>query len=699
MVAEKPSVAKELAAILSNGSCSSKTGESPYNRLFEYNGQLDGASVPTVMTSVAGHLMGLDFDKSYKKWEGCDPTSLLVEAPLVWSVQDSLVHVRRNLEKAVRGCTDLVLWLDCDREGEAIGFEVMHVCKSVQPRLRVRRARFSALIPRDIVHAVANLFEPDAKASDAVLARSECDLRLGAAFTRMQTLLLRDKFDGMPRMLSYGPCQFPTMWFVSQRAERISAFRPEDFWQIELSHRRTDEDGEEQLARFSWARYRLFDRLSCLVLYELCVARATAAVTSVAARPKSKMRPLPLATVELQMKASATLRISSDQTMKIAEELYQRGYLSYPRTETEKFKEGFDLHSMIRAQLADPRWGSYAQGLLDGGFVWPRPGSKDDNAHPPIHPVKCGADLSGDDAKLYEYVARRFLGCCSRDALGQETVVKVELAGELFTASGLMINERNYLDIFTYDRWTGRKIPYFYEGEHFEPHTLMMTSGTTTAPSPLTEAELIGLMERNGIGTDATIATHVKTILDREYVTKQQSSFHMTPVGSMLLKGYNDMPITNGKGVDIGKPELRAEMERTFDKVADGSMTKKEAIDHIIVGPAGMKYVFEAALKHQQVLLDTASALFSPVDTSRWARTRLGDGSSPACGTCDGPMGLFAESKPAAAGGGGGGGGGTNAFGDRSAPARSSLPRRALRCASCKVDGGHLLGESLITHH
>ena len=151
--------------------------------------------------------------------------------------------------------------------------------------------------------------------------------------------------------------------------------------------------------------------------------------------------------------------------MELAEALYQRGYLSYPRTETDKFKEGTDLHGLIRAQLPDGRWGQYAQGLLDGGFQWPRDGGHDDSAHPPIHPVKPGADLQGDEARLYEFVARRFLGCCSRDALGNETVVTVDLAGERFTASGLMILERNYLNVYTYDRWNAKAVPPFYEGE------------------------------------------------------------------------------------------------------------------------------------------------------------------------------------------------------------------------------------------
>ena len=100
-----------------------------------------------------------------------------------------------------------------------------------------------------------------------------------------------------------------------------------------------------------------------------------------------------------------------------------------------------------------------------------------------------------------------------------------------------------------------------------------MLQGRTTPPSPLTEPDLIGLMDENGIGTDATIAEHIKKIQERDYASKQQDFFYPTPVGRMLLGGYTRM------GFDLGRPELRAEMERDMGRVATGQITKAQAID------------------------------------------------------------------------------------------------------------------------
>ena len=126
-VAEKPSVAKELAGILSSGRASSRRGASQYNTVHEFDHQLDGGPCKMIITSVLGHLMEMEFEEQYRKWHGCD-IGALFDAPIKNYVRDQNEDVKKNLTACVRGCSDLILWLDCDREGEAIGFEVRGVC-------------------------------------------------------------------------------------------------------------------------------------------------------------------------------------------------------------------------------------------------------------------------------------------------------------------------------------------------------------------------------------------------------------------------------------------------------------------------------------------------------------------------------------------------------------------------------------------
>lgn len=313
-----------------------------------------------------------------------------------------------------------------------------------------------------------------------------------------------------------GSCQFPTLGFVVDRYFRVKNFVPEPFWSIKLMHNR---DGKK--INFSWARNRLFDRMSTVIVYERCLAAKTATVTKVQEKPTRKFKPLPLTTVELQKAATRMLRMTGQQAMTIAEGLYNKGFISYPRTETDRFDRGMNLRALVQKQTPSQAWGSFAQNLVDGAFQQPREGRNDDKAHPPIHPITYAAPdvLSFDERRLYEYVVRRFLACCSDDAKGMATDVELEYGEEYFNAHGVIVLERNYLDVFIYEKWNNTvELPKFTRGERFEPTEALMSEGKTSPPNYLTEADLIALMDANGIGTDATMAEHIQKIQDREYV-------------------------------------------------------------------------------------------------------------------------------------------------------------------------------------
>ena len=254
---------------------------------------------------------------------------------------------------------------------------------------------------------------------------------------------------------------------------------------------------------------------------------------------------------------SSRLKISSDRIMVIAEALYNKGIISYPRTETDCFDDNFQLKPLIEKQIEDSNWGNYAKQLLEGKFKFPRKGKNNDQAHPPIHPVRAAHNLEGEEFKVFDFITRRFLACCSEAAKGHSTAVKIEIAQERFNATGLTVIERNYLDIYTFDSWSSHTIPNFTMREKLMPTKLEMARGTTSRPTMLTEAELIGLMDQSGIGTDATIHEHIKKILDRDYANKEGMYFYPTTLGMSLVAGYEDMNF----GFSFSRPELRASVE------------------------------------------------------------------------------------------------------------------------------------------
>ncbi|XP_064601607.1 DNA topoisomerase 3-alpha-like [Liolophura sinensis] len=563
-VAEKNDAAKCLAEVLSRGSVRKREGFSRFNKIYEFEYVLMGQNVTMTMTSVSGHLLAHEFTGQYKKWYGCNPVSLF-DAQVIKYCPDNYKDIRRTLEREARGCQKLVIWTDGDREGENIGFEIIDVCKAVKEKIQVFRARFSEITPRSVEQACRNLQQPDRNVSDAVDVRSELDLRIGASFTRFQTLRLQKKFPELlaDQLISYGSCQFPTLGFVVERYKQIQAFVPEPFWKIKVLH-----CVEDTHVEFSWKRNRLFNELACLVLYEHCIENPLAKVVDVRSKTKSKWRPQPLDTVELEKLASRKLKINAKETMKIAEKLYTQGYISYPRTETNMFAKDIHLASLVQLQTNDPNWGAFAGRVLEHGPN-PRNGNKTDNAHPPIHPIKYAANLQGNEQRVYEFVVRHFLATCSQDAQGHETTVEIDVAEEKFSAQGLMIVARNYLDVYPYDRWNAKIIPVYNKGDSFQPNSIQINAGETSAPPLLTEADLIALMEKHGIGTDATHAEHIETIKSRMYVgVRPDGKFVPGQLGMGLVEGYDAM------GYEMSKPHLRAELEADLKRICDGHKDK-----------------------------------------------------------------------------------------------------------------------------
>ncbi|XP_054464313.1 LOW QUALITY PROTEIN: DNA topoisomerase 3-alpha [Anoplopoma fimbria] len=573
-VAEKNDAAKGISEIMSSGRSRRREGMSKFNKIYEFEYHLFGQDVTVTMTSVSGHLLGLEFKAQFQKWHSCNPV-LLFDAEVEKYCPDNMKQIKRTLEKEVRQCQALVIWTDCDREGENIGFEIIDVCKAVKPNLQVFRAKFSEITPNSIRRACETLMEPDANVSDAVDVRQELDLRIGASFTRFQTLRLQKIFPQAlaNQLISYGSCQFPTLGFVVERFKAIQAFIPETFYKIKVLH-----EVEEDTVEFSWKRNRLFNHTACLVLYQICMEDPIATVTSVTSKPKSKWRPLPLDTVEMEKLASRKLKISAKETMKIAEKLYTQGYISYPRTETNIFPATLALGPLVEQQTQSPVWGTFAQRVMDQpGGPNPRQGKKSDQAHPPIHPTKFSSTLQGNEGRLYEFIVRHFLACVSQDAAGQETVVDIDIAQENFSASGLMIIARNYLDVYPYDRWSAKVIPVYEQGSQFQPSAVEMVDGQTSPPQLLTEADLISLMEKHGIGTDATHADHIETIKSRMYVgLTADQRFLPGELGMGLVEGYNSM------GYEMSKPNLRAELEADLKLVSEGRKDKQSVLQNQI---------------------------------------------------------------------------------------------------------------------
>ena len=140
-------------------------------------------------TSVSGHLKTFSFPDSCKNWN-TTPLNKLYEVDLQKEIIPSNHNIFKNLKNLGSQCNKLILWLDCDREGEAIAFDVLESLQRINPDIEYFRAKFSAVTKQDVAQAMNSLAKPDENLMHAVSFRQEIDLRIGASYTRFQTINL-----------------------------------------------------------------------------------------------------------------------------------------------------------------------------------------------------------------------------------------------------------------------------------------------------------------------------------------------------------------------------------------------------------------------------------------------------------------------------------------------------------------------------
>ncbi|XP_042064078.1 DNA topoisomerase 3-beta isoform X2 [Salvia splendens] len=576
-----------------------------------------------------------DFHGRYQDWNATNPLDLF-DAPTVKAESTPKAHIVRHLNQEARGCGHLVLWLDCDREGENICFEVIESTGfQSKDGKKIYRARFSSVTEKDILNAMSNLVEPNKNEALAVDARQEIDLKVGVAFTRFQTSYFNGKYGNLDsRVISYGPCQTPTLGFCVQRHLDISTFKPEKFWAL---HPYILHQGYE--LKLQWERHRLFDSDTAHMFQNIVKEDGRLKVIRISEKQESKSRPSGLNTVKLLKIASSAMGLGPQLAMQLAERLYTQGYISYPRTESTAYPSSFDYKGTLGALARNPEFGNYVQLLLSDGYHKPRSGT-DVGDHPPITPM-CSAteDMLGHDSwKLYQYICQHFLGTLSPECKYIKRTVEFESGGESFHCVGQHVTTKGFTSIMPWLAVSEKNIPQFTEGKKIDIARIEVEEGSTQPPDYLTESEVISLMEKNGIGTDASIPVHINNICERNYV-QVQAGRRLVPtvLGISLIRGYQCID------PDLCLPDIRSFIEHQIGLVAKGQADHSLVVQHVIEQFRRKFTYFVKQIEDMDALFE---AEFSPLSDTGRVLSKCGKclrymkliASQPSrlyCGTCE----------------------------------------------------------------
>ncbi len=569
LVAEKPSVARSFAALLHASSAARRLGGAQYY-LTEFSGRR------WAIIGLRGHLYTMDFPEQYNKWRSIDPKQLFYIKPIT-KVEKGCFILYKLLREFGRYAEEVYLALDGDSEGESIAFEVLNTVKQVNPYAEFKRLWFSDTLPETLKRTLQNPRQPNPLLADKCFARMEIDLTIGAAFTRFLTLAVEHRAPrAIPfgKFLSYGPCQTPVLYLVVQQALKREQFKPEKFYRVVAVLRING-----QIYEAEHVEERFTEREKAERVAERARQALHGIVESFKERDSIKSPPTPLNTVELQSRASRYLNMRSKTALDVAEALYQAGLISYPRTETEIYPKDLNIRSLLQSLARNSSYSAYAQKLLSKPFLMPTRGTRDDKAHPPIHPVRSENEYQVRRRfgwlgwKLYDFVVRHFLATMSDKALLKRQQLIVQIGGEQFKVSGVRIVQPGYLEIYKYEIPQEKALPILKRGDLVEVLKIEVREGETEPPPYLSEAELLKLMDRLGIGTDATAAQHIQTNVERGYFYIENKRCIPTPLGKALIKALESVK------PELVRPEVRAFIEREISDIPKGIRTRQEVVE------------------------------------------------------------------------------------------------------------------------
>ena len=503
-----------------------------------------------------------------------------------------------GLKKKLAQADELLLATDEDREGEAIAW---HLVQELRPKVPVRRMVFHEITKDAIVRALEETRDVDVRLVDSQETRRILDRLYGY---EVSPVLWKKVMRG----LSAGRVQSVATRLVVDRELERMRFVVASYWDVvgmfepgPFEARLVAVDGKRLAQGRDFGSSGTADD-SVLVLDE---EQATAlardlddrpfAVTSVEDKPYRRSPAAPFRTSTLQQEASRKLRYSSQTTMRIAQRLYENGYITYMRTDSVALSE-----TAVRAARAHAERTYGAETVPDAPRRYERAVANAQEAHEAIRPAgdvfrtpeEIAGEVSRDELALYELIFKRTVASQMKDAAGQTVSIQLEGTTEpgttaTFGASGTVITFPGFL--LAYESGTDepgedeseRRLPRLTVGQPVDASELRPDGHETRPPARYTEASLVKALEDRGIGRPSTYAAILSTILDRGYVFKKGTAlvptFTAFAVTQLLEQHYASL-------VDY---EFTARMEDDLDRIAAGDEERVAWLTRFYRGDGG----------------------------------------------------------------------------------------------------------------
>lgn len=552
IIAEKADAGRRIAYFLSDGKAKQKRGKG----ISYYEFQTGEAK--NVLISLSGHMVQIDFPDTMKNWEKTDLGDL-IDAEILKNVKNK--KAAHEIGLMGHGVDQYIIATDYDREGELIGVEALEVANVAGKKsgVDIKRAKFSALTKDEVNESFSNLIPVDYNLADSAYAREIIDLVWGAVLTRFFSLSAHRYGKDF---LSAGRVQTPTLALVVKREEEIRNFVPETFYRITVTF---EKDGE---FTGTYEGGNIFSRKEAEDIFNK-LKNDEGKVLDFSMLEETIYRPPPFNTTEFLREASR-IGVVPSKAMKIAESLYTRGLISYPRTDNTVYQRSISLKGVL-AKLKESEFQKDVEKVLSLDHIRPSRGRTQTTDHPPIYPVSAPKEkLTGDFAKVYELVVRRFLATLYLEGKREKRVAKIQVNGINFLTEGSKVTDRGWLDLYPYRRVKESYHPDLVPGE------MVMVAGKKmdedqTKPSPRYDmSSLLKLMEDLMLGTKSTRHDIIDKLQTRGFI--EGNPVRATPLGIGFI---NAVQLVDSR---ISEPEMTAKLEEDMEKITRGDYTREEVV-------------------------------------------------------------------------------------------------------------------------
>ncbi|HJX23184.1 MAG TPA: DNA topoisomerase I [Candidatus Bathyarchaeia archaeon] len=460
---------------------------------------------------------------------------------------------------------DFINACDYDVEGSLIGFSILKYALGDVTR-KSKRMKYSTLTKDELAHSYDNpLPTLDFSLIEAGKTRHEVDWLYGINLSRAMmkaAYTASDKYSA----LSIGRIQGPTLKALAEREREINNFVPIPYWSLKCA---VEIDGKTFSVRYDKEKIDTRDEAQRIV--NACNGKE-GLVDLVEAKKYYEKPPPPFDVGGLQAEAYRLFGYFPSRTVALAERLYLEALISYPRTGSQKLPPSIGYRNILMGLGGLVEYSDLANEILSGRLI-PNEGTKTDPAHPAIYPTgnPSRRRLSTEEHRLYDLIVKRFLAVFSTPSHKERTRARISCGEFIFSMEGFRILEEGWMR--SYMPYTSAKevpMPALTEGQRIIFLDLSAHKKFVQPPSRYNPSSLLKLMEEQNIGTKATRADIIETLMERGYIRDERIT--MTELGFGVVDTFEEMC------QDILSVDLTRKLEKDMELIEEEKKTREEVL-------------------------------------------------------------------------------------------------------------------------